>query len=307
MSKEKSDDWFDDQLDEVFEREFEEAFDLAFENAAAASTSVNKEAMAASWDKVNTEIRKIKKRKNRIKRWQLAGIVAASIAIGATVFSTPLGIEAGTIMQRLMKIGDDVSLVFTGPQPDHSTALTVPPPEVLNDPYYNDTWQPNEAPDEVTVSDEHTLLLVELPEETAINNTSFVLNEFELPFTPTKTKHYLLLDEENPMYPENPYKSDEIDFEFYEGNEPKVTVAIKKMFPEDPNAQFGITMNFSGVPEEIRLEDGTEAVFYENGNYDQLVFRNHLAVVMIMGPLPKDDMLFIANSIQETNSFTMKP
>ncbi|GAK39419.1 hypothetical protein TCA2_1907 [Paenibacillus sp. TCA20] len=63
MSKEKSNDWLEEPFDEVYEREFEEAFDLAFENAAAASTSVNKEAMAASWDKVNHEIQNIKKRK----------------------------------------------------------------------------------------------------------------------------------------------------------------------------------------------------------------------------------------------------
>lgn len=304
MNKEKSDDWLDEQFDEAYEREFEEAFDLAFENAAAASTSVNKEAMAASWDKVNHEVQNIKRRKERIKRWQLVGVIAASITIGATIFSIPIGTYAGTIIQKLQQIGDDFILVFEGPEQDYSGALTPPPPDILSNPDYKENEESSKL-DKFLISSDHTLFFVEVPEEKALNNTTFVVNKFEVPFTPTNIKHYLLLDEENPVYPENSYKSDEIKIEFYESNERKVTVNFNKMFSENP----GFTEQspaFSGVPEEIQLKDGSYAVYYENGNFDQLIFRKNLILVTISGSISKDNLIFIADSIQQTNHFQMK-
>lgn len=309
MSKEKSNDWLEEPFDEVYEREFEEAFDLAFENAAAASTSVNKEAMAASWDKVNHEIQNIKKRKKRIKRWQLAGVIAASITIGATIFSSPIGTQANTFVQRLQQVGDNLVLVFQGPRQDFSGAKTPPPPGMIENPSYNFSGDPEElySQFENQVSVQHNLFLVEVPKEKAFSNTTFHINNFDLPLTPTHIKYHLLLDQENPVYPENPYLSNEIYIEYFDGDERIAKVSVKKMFSVNPGAPESGPA-FSGVPEEVALDDGTVAVFYENMEHDQLAYRSNLVMVMLMGSesISKEELLQFANIIQETNQFPMK-
>ncbi|GAK39420.1 hypothetical protein TCA2_1908 [Paenibacillus sp. TCA20] len=200
-------------------------------------------------------------------------------------------------------------LVFQGPRQDFSGAKTPPPPGMIENPSYNFSGDPEElySQFENQVSVQHNLFLVEVPKEKAFSNTTFHINNFDLPLTPTHIKYHLLLDQENPVYPENPYLSNEIYIEYFDGDERIAKVSVKKMFSVNPGAPESGPA-FSGVPEEVALDDGTVAVFYENMEHDQLAYRSNLVMVMLMGSesISKEELLKFANIIQETNQFPMK-
>lgn len=98
MSKGKSDklvEPFDSELeDEYFDAAFDLAFDEAFHQAVSAPSASHTESMQQSWQKVHREINRIGLRKKRIRTLRLSVVVAASVTIGAVIFSLPSGTQA---------------------------------------------------------------------------------------------------------------------------------------------------------------------------------------------------------------------
>lgn len=306
MSSEKSGNQSADDSINIYDREFEDVFDLAFENAAAASTTVDKESMEASWNNMQSELQKIRKRKRRSKRWQLGGVVAASIMLGATIFSVPAGLQANTLfVEKLEKIGDDFILSFTGKEKEEENtgALTAPPPEISTPPpIEEETGLP-----EGTTIKKYDLERVTVSRETAIDGATFVYHDFEVPFTPDRKEYQLLIDQNNPIDPDHIYHSEELTLEYYKGNENPLTIEMYQRFKENDDTSFHIGIN--GEPEEITLDDGTTAIFYDAtlSEYDHLAYRNNLVFIIITGTLGKEDLIATANAIQANNRFELKP
>lgn len=305
MSSEKSDNKSADESNYIYDREFEEVFDLAFENAAAASTSVDKDRMEASWNKMQSELQKIRKRKRRSKRWQLGGVVAASIMLGATLFSIPSGLQANTLfVEKLEKIGDDFILSFTGneKEEENTGALTAPPPGISTPPpIEEETGLP-----EGTTIKKYDMERVTVSRETALNGATFVYHDFEVPFTPDRKEYQLLIDQNNPIDPDNIYHSEELTLEYYKDNENLLTIEMYQRFKENDDTSFHIGIN--GEPEEITLDDGTTAIYYDAtlSEYDHVAYRNNLVFIIITGTIGKEDLIATANSIQASNRFELK-
>ncbi|WP_454191641.1 hypothetical protein [Paenibacillus sp. Marseille-Q7038] len=306
MSSEKSVNKSADDSNNIYEREFEDVFDLAFENAAAASTTVDKESMEASWYNMQGELQKIRKRKRRSKRWQLGGVVAASIMLGATIFSVPAGLQANTLfVEKLEKIGDDFILSFTGKEQEEENtgALTAPPPDISKPvPTEESTGLP-----EGTTIVKYDLERVTVSRETAMDGATFVYHDFEVPFIPDRKEYQLLIDQNNPIDPDNIYHSEEMVLEYYKDNKNLLTIEMNQRFKENDDTSFHIGIN--GEPEEITLEDGTAAVYYDAtlSEYDHVAYRNNLVFVIVTGTIGKEDLIATANAIQASNRFELKP
>ncbi|MGP3785598.1 hypothetical protein [Paenibacillus sp. 1A_MP2] len=140
MSKGKSDkhiDSFDSELeDEFFDAAFDMAFDEAFHQAVSATPTVsNTEPMRQSWLQVQKEIARIGARKKRMRTIRLSVIVAASVTIGAVIFSLPSGTQAvSPFVQSVKEWGNGVKSIViedrtTQLGADPSTAKT---PRLLN-------------------------------------------------------------------------------------------------------------------------------------------------------------------------------
>ena len=306
MSNEKSGNKSaDNDSNNIYEREFEDVFDLAFENAAAASTSVDKESMEASWQNMQSELQKMGKRKRRRKRWQLGGVIAASIMLGATIFSVPAGLQANTLfVEKLEKIGDDFILSFTGKDREEKNtgALTAPPPDIST----HATIEDGTGLPEGTTIMKYDLERVTVSRETALDGASFIYHDFEVPFNPDRKDYQLLIDQNNPIDPDNIYHSEELTLEYYKDNENLLTIEMNQRFKENDDTSFHIAIN--GEPEKITLDDGTTAVYYNATltEYDHLAYRNNLVFIIITGTIGKEDLIATANSIQASNHFELK-
>ncbi|WP_342574214.1 DUF4367 domain-containing protein [Paenibacillus sp. FSL M8-0142] len=126
MSNEKYDDWFN------------EAFDEAFDRAASSSSyPTNDDSKRQSWQQVKMQLEKLNQRKKHRRRFQYAGIVAASMAFGAFMFSQPTVTQAvSPIYQQIVDWGNGLAgQIFGKKAPvDESKALTPPPPDVSSVP-----------------------------------------------------------------------------------------------------------------------------------------------------------------------------
>lgn len=133
MSNERYDDWFDEA--------FEEAFDHA---ASRSSLPTDNESKRQSWQKVKQQIERSKRRKQRLRKFQLAGVIAASMAFGALVSSQPSMTQAvSPIYQQMVDWGNGISgQIFGKKEPiDTSKALTPPPPDLAIQPGHEYTDQ----------------------------------------------------------------------------------------------------------------------------------------------------------------------
>lgn len=122
MNNEKYDDWFN------------EAFDEAFERAANTTSPVNHDTKRESWLQVKQQLAASNKRKQRRRRFQFAAIIAASMAMGAIVFSPPTITQAVTpIYQQIKDWGNGIVTIISGkdkPTSETTVPKTSPPPEI---------------------------------------------------------------------------------------------------------------------------------------------------------------------------------
>ncbi len=136
MSNEKYDDWFDEAFDEAFDRA-----------ASRSSLPTDDESKRQSWQQVKLQVEKLNNRKQRRRRFQLAGIIAASMAFGAFVFSQPTVTQAvSPIYQQIVDWGNGITgQIFGKKEPvDPSKALTAPPPDISRAPDNADQVPPAE-------------------------------------------------------------------------------------------------------------------------------------------------------------------
>ncbi|MDH6672335.1 hypothetical protein M2277_002997 [Paenibacillus sp. LBL] len=136
MSNEKYDDWFDEAFDEAFDRA-----------ASCSSLPTDNESKRQSWQQVKLQVEKLNKRKQQRRRLQFSGIVAASMLIGALIFSQPTVTQAvSPIYQQIVDWGNGITgQIFGKKEPvDPSKALTAPPPDATPIPNNADPVPPAE-------------------------------------------------------------------------------------------------------------------------------------------------------------------
>lgn len=308
LSKGKSDknvERFDSELeDEYFDAAFDLAFDEAFHQAVSAPSASHTESMQQSWQKVNREINRIGLRKKRIRTLRLSVVVAASVTIGAVIFSLPSGTQAvSPFVQSIKDWGNGMKSIVIEDRTTHlgadpSTAKTPPPPETSLD----DILKVQEEEALNTPSYElssHLFRPVLVTEEIARDGFmgDFLLSK-AIPERFNKVKFELVIDTENPVNPDD----------YYESTQMRVQYTSEGKSIEDEIIQFDYVHVMPGEKIEgamlrdmstVKLADGSEALMYIGPPYNSFQWMMGSNNMSLFGTLSEEEMTAIANDFQE--------
>ncbi|MGG1876550.1 DUF4367 domain-containing protein [Paenibacillus sp. 7541] len=264
---------------EKYEGSFDEQFDQAFERAASRSSiAADEESKRQSWQQVKQQLDQLKRKKQRRRRFRLTGIVAASVAIGAFLFSPPTMTQAVTpFYQQIKNWGDGVVNMMFGrqsPAPEHG-AVTAPPPDMV---------QHHGQSDEDVYVEELTTEYHHLTEAQIKERLAFPLPEFG--YMP---EGYVLDEmsalgsaQEEPVY--------DLALHYANGDQ-RLYVHLYSL---DNSASVALP---GEVTSQLKLDSGIEAAFSE-GRYNSLKFMMNEVVYFIIGDVSKEELVKIANNIQ---------
>lgn len=296
---------FDSGLeDEYFDAAFEQAFDEAFQQAASAPSASRTESMHQSWQKVQKEIERIGARKRKLRTFKLSGIVAASVTIGAVLFSLPSGTQAvSPIVQSIKNWGNGMKSIMVEEKsvnlsPDPSTAKTPPPPD------RESSFLSQEEVNSFSAREfeHHTFSSVAVTEEIARDGFvgEFILSK-AIPARFNKVKYELMLDPDNPVNPDNYYESDVL----------RVKYSIQGISDTDEQIQFDYEYVKPGhsiektplqKSEAVKLIDGSEALVYVGPPFNSIQWMTGSLSMSLFGSVTEEEMIAIANDFLEQNS-----
>ncbi|WP_106767691.1 DUF4367 domain-containing protein [Paenibacillus faecalis] len=271
MKNEKYDPWFDEAFDEAFERA-----------AAKASPPVpDQNTKRQSWLQVKEQLERSRRQSRRRRRFQLTGIVAASIATGAIFFSPPTISQAvSPIYQQLKDWGNGIVMVITGKDEiaTNTVPKTSPPPEGIGPEMDNNLseellWSSS--------SEDHDLSLEEVKAR-----LTFPYPEFQ--YIPPGYQFYDVLAA--PMNEEAPIDDMSVQYISEDG------AFLNISFYNLAVGQTSVSSLGSVTAETLILESGIEAIYIE-GNASSIQFNYNNVVIRIVGELSKEDLLKMANSL----------
>lgn len=271
MSNEKYDDWFD------------EAFDEAFDRAASRhSLPTSDESKRQSWQQVKLQVERLNKRKQRRRKYQYAGVIAASMAFGAFMFSQPAVTQAvSPIYQQIVDWGNGIAgQIFGKNTPvDDSKALTPPPPDVSSTP---NTDQVPEAElvetEDIPFSDsDQSLIKSQQRVNFNIPKAGYIPDGFAF------SEATGISDSENgPIY--------DLHVHYMNADGKVLTITYVEMLD---NRSVGVG---GEVKETIKLDSGATAYLSETTL--RFLYDNDQILVMISGFFPKEELLKVANNLQ---------
>ncbi|HBU82295.1 MAG TPA: hypothetical protein DEF35_11740 [Paenibacillus sp.] len=312
MSKGKSDkhiDSFDSELeDDFFDAAFDMAFDEAFHQAVSATPTVsNTEPMRQSWLQVQKEIARIGARKKRMRTIRLSVIVAASVTIGAVIFSLPSGTQAvSPFVQSVKEWGNGVKSIViedrtTQLGADPSTAKTPPPPErgINEAPKFYSGDIPE---DEIVLpfyEESHLLEPIVVTKDIARSGFKgdFLLSK-AIPERFTKIKYELMLDTLNPVNPEDYYESERMRVRYTgvgkNGEEEIIQFDYAYVMPGQ--VIEGPMLRETSI---VKLADGSDAFMYLGPPYNTFQWMMGSVNMSLFGTVSEEEMTAIANDLQE--------
>lgn len=312
LSKGKSDkhiDSFDSELeDDFFDAAFDMAFDEAFHQAVSATPTVsNTEPMRQSWLQVQKEIARIGARKKRMRTVRLSVIVAASVTIGAVIFSLPSGTQAvSPFVQSVKEWGNGVKSIViedrtTQLGADPSTAKTPPPPErgINEAPKFYSGDIPE---DEIVLpfyEESHLLEPIIVTKDIARSGFKgdFLLSK-AIPERFTKIKYELMLDTLNPVNPEDYYESERMRVRYTgvgkNGEEEIIQFDYAYVLPGQ--VIEGPMLRETSI---VKLADGSEAFMYLGPPYNTFQWMMGSVNMSLFGTVSEEEMTAIANDLQE--------
>ncbi|MFJ2043209.1 MULTISPECIES: hypothetical protein [unclassified Paenibacillus] len=313
MSKGKSDkhiDSFDSELeDDFFDAAFDMAFDEAFHQAVSATPASNTESMRQSWLQVQKEIDRVGVRKKRMRTIRLSVIVAASVTIGAVIFSMPTGTQAvSPFVQSIKDWGNGMKSIVIEDRTTHlgadpSTAKTPPPPErgVNEAPKFYSGDDPEEDEDIVLPFYEtsHLLEAVVVTKEIARSGFmgDFLLSK-AIPERFTKIKFELMLDTLNPVNPEDYYESQRMRVRYSgEGkNGEEEVIQFDYAYVSPGQVIEGPMLRETSI---VKLADGSDAFMYLGPPYNTFQWMMGSVNMSLFGTVSEEEMIAIANDLQE--------
>lgn len=312
MSKGKSDkhiDSFDSELeDDFFDAAFDMAFDEAFHQAVSATPTVsNTEPMRQSWLQVQKEIARVGVRKKRMRTIRLSVIVAASVTIGAVIFSLPSGTQAvSPFVQSVKEWGNGVKSIViedrtTQLGADPSTAKTPPPPErgINEAPKFYSGDIPE---DEIVLpfyEESHLLEPIIVTKDIARSGFKgdFLLSK-AIPERFTKIKYELMLDTLNPVNPEDYYESERMRVR-YTGvgkNGEEEIIQFDYAYVSPGQVIEGPMLRETSI---VKLADGSDAFMYLGPPYNTFQWMMGSVNMSLFGTVSEEEMTAIANDLQE--------
>ncbi len=270
MSNEKYDDWFDEAFDEAFDRA-----------ASRSSLPTDNESKRQSWQQVKQQINQANKKKQRRHRFQLAGVIAASMAFGALIFSPSSVTQAVTpVYQEIKDWGNGVvTQIFGMREPvDEGKALTAPPPE--------QGIEPEEYVPPAELVDTEYVPFTDTDESLTESQKRAVFKIPKINYLPEDYKFHeatALTTEENPVV-------DELHLHYKNSDDKFFYIDLIGM-------QLGKMINLNGdIKKTIVLESGAKAYLTENNL--RFLYDNDQVVVSISGFFTEEELTKIANSIQ---------
>ncbi|SEK64149.1 hypothetical protein SAMN05518856_103337 [Paenibacillus sp. OK003] len=313
LSKGKSDkqmDSFDSELeDDFFDAAFDMAFDEAFHQAVSATPASHTEPMRQSWLRVQKEIARVGVRKKRMHTIRLSVIVAASVTIGAVIFSMPTGTQAvSPFVQSIKDWGNGMKSIVIEDRTTHlgadpSTAKTPPPPErgVNEAPKFYSGDEPQEDEDIVLPFYEtsHLLEAVVVTKEIARSGFmgDFLLSK-AIPERFTKIKFELMLDTLNPVNPEDYYESQRMRVRYSgEGkNGEEEVIQFDYAYVSPGQIIEGPMLRETSI---VKLADGSDAFMYLGPPYNTFQWMMGSVNMSLFGTVSEEEMTAIANDLQE--------
>lgn len=264
---------------EKFDEWFEETFDEAFERAASRTSHLSDDAKKESWQKVKRKLDAASRRKQRRRKYQLAGVIAASMATGAILFSPPVVTQAvSPIYQQLKEWGDGVVSTISGKKsPITATVpVTPPPPEGKG----QEAGNLGESLESSSNSNELSLTLDQIK-----SRLSFKLPE--LKYIPQGYRY----SDVHVAVPNDQSSIDSLILQ-YTSNEGRImSISLFNM------VSGAISISSSGsVSEKIMLDSGTEALFIK-GRLSKLQFVKNQIWIEISGELDQEELLKIGNGL----------
>jgi hypothetical protein len=312
LSKGKSDkhiDSFVSELeDDFFDAAFDMAFDEAFHQAVSATPNVsNTEPLRQSWLQVQKEIARIGARKKRMRTVRLSVIVAASVTIGAVIFSLPSGTQAvSPFVQSIKEWGNGVKSIVIEDRTTHlgadpSTAKTPPPPErgINEAPRF---YSGDEPEDEIVLPFYETSHLLEPIVVTKDIARSGFMGDFLLskaiPERFTKIKFELMLDTLNPVNPEDYYESERMRVRYTgvgkNGEEEIIQFDYAYVLPGQ--VIEGPMLRETSI---VKLADGSDAFLSLGPPYNTFQWMMGSVNMSLFGTVSEEEMIAIANDLQE--------
>ncbi|WP_053781925.1 hypothetical protein [Paenibacillus xylanivorans] len=315
MSKGKSDkhiDSFDSELeDDFFDAAFDMAFDEAFHEAVSATPTVsNTEPMRQSWLQVQKEIARLGARKKRMRTVRLSVIVAASVTIGAVIFSLPSGTQAvSPFVQSIKDWGNGMKSIVIEDRTTHlgadpSTAKTPPPPErgINEAPTFSSGDEQPEEEGEIKLpfyEESHLLEPIIVTKDIARSGFKgdFLLSK-AIPKRFTKIKYELMLDTLNPVNPEDYYESERMRVRYTgvgkNGEEEIIQFDYAYVLPGQ--VIEGPMLRETSI---VKLADGSDAFLSLGPPYNTFQWMMGSVNMSLFGTVSEEEMIAIANDLQE--------
>lgn len=249
------------------------AFDEAFHQAVSATPASNTEPMRQSWLRVQKEIDQLGVRKKRMRTIRLSVIVAASVTIGAVIFSLPSGTQAvSPFVQSIKDWGNGMKSIViedrtTKLGADPSTAKTPPPPErgINEAPTFSSGDEPLDEEGEIKLpfyEESHLLEPIVVTKDIARSGFKgdFLLSK-AIPKRFTKIKYELMLDTLNPVNPEDYYESQRMRVRYSgEGkNGEEEVIQFDYAYVSPGQVIEGPMLRETSI---VKLADGSDAFMY---------------------------------------------
>jgi len=273
MSNERYDDWFDEA--------FEEAFDRA---ASRSSLPTDNESKRQSWQQVKLQIERTNKKKQRLRRFHLSGVIAASMMLGAFVFSQPSITQAlSPIYQQIVDWGDGITgQIFGKKEPvDTSKALTAPPPDLAPSSGQENTDQVPEA----AIVESNDVPFTDTDESLTESQKRVLFKIPEIGYTPEGFEFHeatgIAESEQAPLL--------DLHLQYKNADEKFFYIDLIDM-----SAERAISMG-GEVIETLTLQSGAKAYLTETNL--RFMHDNDSILVNISGFFSKDEFVEIANSI----------
>ncbi|MNH82951.1 hypothetical protein D3C87_510910 [compost metagenome] len=230
-----------------------------------------------SWLNIKPDLQRDKRRRTFLRRFQWFGIIAASVALGALLFTPPMMTQAvSPIYQHVQQLGTGFAQVVFGKEAymDTSQAKTSPPPSIDEEKLTERVTSYGELKPEVVTLEE------------ARNNISFVLPT--LPTPPSRFK----LDNIALFRTDKSAKTGWMEFNYSSKKGGIFRIGLRKLEPNQ-----SITFMSSPDTKQIKLNNGSSA-FFTGGDFPNIKFVYDSIHIHIYGNVTEEELLQAANQVK---------
>ncbi len=257
---------------------FDQWFDDAFDVSASSSSLFTEESKKESWKKVQVQIHKMNKSKNRKRHFHLAAVVAASVTAGAIIFNPPAITQAGSPVYSSIKDWGNgvVSVIFGTSTSQTGNAKTSAPPDI----YPEDKDNPTAILESVSESQSMVLTIEEVQ-----NHISFAYPNFQnIPI-----RFHLASAELPPL--DSATKFDDVTMTYRTENNEIMRIMVQSLAKPMVSSSSG-----SGEIETLTLTNDIEA-YYTPGRFNQIQFLYNGLKIQIYGKVTKEELLQMVESL----------